>query len=452
MVHLSRDAISTRAHHACSWLARAACAFAGAWLLTLFATGWLAFVVLTPAAQQEQAPEDEPVELLVVLSSGQRVAGFLVESNDEGIVLRVRGAPLRLPRPEISSVTRLAPVIERYADMRASIDDDDLSTRVRLVEWLLERNKLEIARVELNDVLERDPDYAAARELDREINALEALRRRAAARAERQPEPEAPDRPGPQKLDEIPTLTEDQINLIKVYEVDVDDPPGLRVSRQTIDRLMQRYPSSPLIPTTREGRETLYAKPPEEVLSLMFRLRARDLYDEVIVEGQPRAFELFRSKVHATWLTNNCASNACHGGTEAGDLRLINRRRFRDETIYTNFLILERATLSDGTPLINYREPARSPLLHLGLMREQSLYPHPEVPSPAGVADRWRWVFRSTNDRQFRAAIDWINSMYRPRPDYPVEYPPPEPEPTTPDQEQPEPDPQPTGPPTPPPN
>ena len=34
-----------------------------------------------------------------------------------------------------------------------------------------------------------------------------------------------------------------------------------------------------------------------------------------------------------------------------------------DQVAYTNFLILERFKLDNGMPLINYAEPARSPLL-----------------------------------------------------------------------------------------
>ena len=34
-------------------------------------------------------------------------------------------------------------------------------------------------------------------------------------------------------------------------------------------------------------------------------------------------------------------------------------------------------------------------------------------------------VFHSTNDRRYQDAVEWIKSMYMPRPDYPVQYTPP---------------------------
>lgn len=157
----------------------------------------------------------------------------------------------------------------------------------------------------------------------------------------------------------------------------------------------------------------------------MFRLKAREFYNRVRVEGEPKAFGAFRDNVHRAWLVNTCASTACHGGQQAGRLWLANTSVNAERTIYTNFLILERYRLSDGTPLIDYEAPAKSPLLHLALPREESLYPHPLVATTRSAA--WRPVIGSVDDLRFREALAWINAMYRPRPDYPVTYQPPEP-------------------------
>jgi hypothetical protein len=80
-------------------------------------------------------------------------------------------------------------------------------------------------------------------------------------------------------------------------------------------------------------------------------------------------------------------------------------------------------------PLINYAEPASSPLLQMGLPRDESTIKHPEL--PASMAGRWRPVFRSPDDERFRRAVEWIRSMYGAkdgkRPEYPVTYEPPQP-------------------------
>ena len=74
--------------------------------------------------------------------------------------------------------------------------------------------------------------------------------------------------------------------------------------------------------------------------------------------------------------------------------------------------------------LIDWDDPARSPLLQMALNRSDSLTPHPDVGSGPGSRG-WRPVFRSTEDRRFQLAVEWIRSMYRPRPEYPIDYQPP---------------------------
>ncbi len=121
---------------------------------------------------------------------------------------------------------------------------------------------------------------------------------------------------------------------------------------------------------------------------------------------------------------NACSTTRCHGGADAGRLQLRTHRARTDETVYTNFLILDRFKLKDGTPLINHEQPESSPLLHLGLPRNDSLFPHPEAPIGDAGRDGWRMVFRKPSDRQFEQAVHWIKALYQPRPEYPVVYPP----------------------------
>ena len=74
-----------------------------------------------------------------------------------------------------------------------------------------------------------------------------------------------------------------------------------------------------------------------------------------------------------------------------------------------NLLLLEQAATSDGTPLLNWRNPAESRLLDLGKDPRAAKYPHPEVEGYTPVFHRGResWV---TN------VIEWLEMMYRPRP------------------------------------
>ena len=407
----------------------AACALALA--AVLLGVGQLQPADPPPAPVDEPSPPLAPDEVIIELIDGRQVTGLLVGETAEALVIRVEGIESRIPRLDIARLDLLPPVLDRYRAMRAAIRDDDAARRLDLAEWLRARDEFGMALFEVEGVLDREPVNGRARRMARLLEQLILLRAKAPTDDSQSPgttrdDPTAAaaptrDQPG------IPLLTEDQLNLIKVYELDLEDPPRLLIPREFIDELLERYKVHDLIPLSREGRRALYDAPPAEIVNLLFQLRARELYPRVRVLGQPEAMSLFRDTVHRTWLMNSCATSRCHGGAEAGRLQLATERTNADRTVYTNFLILERFRVPDpegaapeGVPLINYDNPSRSPLLQMGLPGEISLYPHPSL--IGRDAQRFRPVFRSTTDAPFRDAVAWLESMYRPRPDYPVNY------------------------------
>ena len=161
------------------------------------------------------------------------------------------------------------------------------------------------------------------------------------------------------------------------------------------------------------------ADQPLSVLRLLFELRARELYGEVEVLTEPRALNLFRQRVHNSWLINNCATTRCHGGLNAGRF-FLHRRGYKDKRVrYTNLLILDRLELDPDRPLIDYDEPRESLLIQHALSRDLARRPHPDVRG-------WRPVFTKANSRLLEDAILWIQSMLnQPRPEYPIEFEPP---------------------------
>jgi len=328
-------------------------------------------------------------------------------------------------------VTALGTPEERYRRMRPAIADDDVDRLITLARWLQGHRMYETALREVKLALASDPTNDEAwrlhRELESQVEMMESRRRLRADRDDAENEEAEPERR--ERIESrrealmrrieaarnIELLDEGEINLIRL---DLNDPPRLKIERETVERFLREYTDHPLIPTTREGREAFYRKSEEGILDVMFRVRAREFYGEVKVIDDPRSVDLFRKRVQATWLVNNCATSRCHGGPDTGGLWLVNRRKRSDASTYTNLLILERTSLGDGTPLIDYERPENSPLLQLGLPRGDTARPHPEVRG-------WRPSFRSRRSRSFRQSIDWIESMYKPRPEYPIEYTPP---------------------------
>ncbi|MFM9958411.1 MAG: hypothetical protein ACKVZJ_10055 [Phycisphaerales bacterium] len=368
----------------------------------------------------ERVREPEPGDrVLLVFNDGQSVEGEFVRSEPRFAIVRVSNVESPFDRRTLAQLIVLETPKSRFRALRAAVKDSDVERRIDLAIWARDQQLFDEGLAEAEGVLEIDPANVDAEKLRTELAMLVRLRAgrgdpQGRPRDEQDPPREAPRRP---RLDEFPLLTEAQVNLIKVFEVDLKDPPRMTIARETVDKLLTRYADHPLIPSTREAKEAFRLLPPERILETMFRVRARDLYGEVQVVENPESMKKFRDQVHSAWLINNCATTQCHGGSAAGRLLLTNRRPNADRSMYTNFLILDRFRTQDERSLIDWSEPERSVLLQMGLPRDDAIAPHPEVRG-------WTPAFRTRDDRRFQNAVDWLKMMYRPRPEYPVEYPP----------------------------
>jgi len=354
--------------------------------------------------------------VLLVFLDGQRVEGEFVRGEPGFAIVKVSNVETPFERSKLSQIIVVEPPAEQFVRLRAAIKDSDIERRIDLAAWARENGLYDEGLAEAEGVLLIDPGHADAIRLRAELSSLIRLRDAAGSGES----PSAPSRPAPATrpgLGDFPLLTPEQVNTIKVYEVDLKDPPKITVSRETVDRLLTRYADHPLIPTSREAKDGFRALPPEKILETMFKVRARDLYPEVRVVDNPASMKKFRDQVHSAWLVNNCATTRCHGGSAAGRLLLTNRRPNADDRVYTNFLIIDRFKTTEGRSLINWGEPERSILLQMGLPRDDAITPHPDVKG-------WSPTFRTRDDRRFRQAVEWMRMMYRPRPDYGVEYPP----------------------------
>ena len=388
-------------------------------------------------------------EIVLVMRDGQRLVGTLVEQSRDWFTLRIAGVEARIPTENVERIELQKPLRQRYEQMRSLIDDGDVERLLLVAEWLRSVGMYEEALHEIDHILRVEQFNDRARQLrdlvSRQIEMRD--RREQRERERREAERTAPAKPVEPEASEtddgsieseeeadaaeaagrkvplghrrdFPLLSESQVNLMKVYEMDLRDPPRILIERSTIDKLLQRYAGSTLLPSTKVERDRFYRKPPDEIVDLMFQLQARDLYSEVRVLGGVESMERFRDHVQITWLLQNCSTSGCHGDANSSGLTLYRRRPGSDQSVYTNFLILDRFRTSDGEALINWQTPDRSLLLQMGLNRDNAFRPHPEVKG-------WRAVFRSSSDRRFRQAVEWIESMYRPRTELPIEYDPP---------------------------
>lgn len=371
-----------------------------------------------PAAPETPAPRSQPEDgrvATVVLHDGQVISGTLVEENERAITLMINGIRTTIETRNVRESYIPAPTEERYRAMRATLADDDAESLVQLARWLMDKGRHDLALTELDGVLETEPFNDQARSLrviaEQNIKLLQSRNQRDEQdnRPARTTRPNEPD---------FPLLSAQDVNLMRVWEIDEKNPPLLTIPRETMQDVLAKYAGHPRVPESAGDRATLLKAEPAEHLRLLFALQAREFYPQVEVHEDPEAIRIFRDQVQKTWLRNACATALCHGGTEAGRLQLARSASTAPEVYYTNMYILERYRTNDGLPLLDFQQPAESYLLHMGLPRRDTATPHPLVRG-------WRPVFRSKDDRNYRRAADWIDALWTPRPDYAISYDPP---------------------------
>jgi hypothetical protein len=350
---------------------------------------------------------------IVCLLDGSIRRGVIVEDQFERVIIEIEGIRTVIPRASVDFVELEPSFEERYRHFKATLDRANPERHFALCRWLHEQRRYDLAAKELAE-LNGYANIPEARELARVVDAQIALARASAARGaagteapEAEPETEV-DAPGA-------ILSRADVNIIRVYEIDFRRPPEVVVPPETIDRLLRDYATNPLIPVDPDQRKAIYRAEPLDVVELMFKLRARELYPEIEVLSDPYSLTIFRQRVHDAWLMNSCATSACHGSPGAGRLFLFRRNAREPAVRYANLLTLERLEIDPQWPLVNYERPIDSLIIQFGLPRTMARRPHPPTPG-------WAPAFRRLTDRGVQHTVEWIEAMLQPRPEYPVEF------------------------------
>lgn len=360
---------------------------------------------------------DEPHPGIVEMRDGTILSGDLVSDGYDEVIIRIKGVNTRLERDAVLQARLDLTVEQKYRRFKELIDPEAWLRRFELASWLFEEARYDLARGELVEIVAKT-QLPQALELLKIVEAQIALENDALppGRWTERPTPDG-DR-GPVDLrDLLPQeiLSAEDVNIIRVYEIDFRSPPTrIHVSPETIRELTERYGADKRIPADSAGRTRLFRAEPLEIVDLMFQLKARDLYSRIEVQSEPPALNLFRQKVHDAWLIPNCSTSRCHGGLDGGRFFLHRRNSKSERVRYTNLLILDRWNELDR-PLVDYQDPGSSLIIQYALPRNEARFPHPEVKG-------WKPVFTPGNQRLLRDSLRWISTMYRPRPGYPVDF------------------------------
>jgi len=363
----------------------------------------------------------------VVLSDGSTHEGVVLEDSFDRVTIAIEGVPTRFERRIVDHVELFPTFDELYAAIKAAIPPSMHTRRLELCQWLIDQGRFDLAEVELLALRDDKPETPGLPRLLRLVQAQLAL---TAANdsdsstplddgSPSQPEDASPRGPvHPNDLLPTELLSQDDINLIRVYEIDFDKPPVVEVPADTIRSLLTAYGSHDSIPASSAQRNQIFQWDSLDVVRLMFDVRARDLYSQIKVVTEPHALNLFRQRVHNAWLIPNCATSRCHGGVSAGRLFLHSRNYKNERVRYTNLLILNRLELDPSKPLLNFEEPVNSLIIQHALPITEARFPHPDVPG-------WKPVFSRGNTDMLDDTLDWLRAMHPSHMNYPVEYEPP---------------------------
>ncbi|WP_221435316.1 hypothetical protein [Algisphaera agarilytica] len=339
---------------------------------------------------------------------GNVYRGELIRQTAEVVVLNVEGIDASFDQEDIAVFEILESPEQLYQRRRAELAKDDLAGRLALAREMRDLDALRWAKLELMS-LDRDfPEHPVVRD---ELAIVEAHQRLAQTRADdadnpRRDLPRRPERRGEVEGDEF--LSSRQINLIKVYEVDLSTEPRIVISDETLDSFFQKYSDNRLVPTGRRDRGAFKRLDGHEQLDLMFRVQARDLYDQVDVRQEPTPLARFRRTVNPQYVARYFAPTFGHG--EIPGLSLFNKRPEDEAEAYTNFYRLTQFRY-EGTPMIDRANPKLSLMLQWGLARESARFPAPDIPG-------WKPAFSSTDDTEYQRYVDWIDSLFKEDLDY----------------------------------
>jgi len=212
-----------------------------------------------------------------------------------------------------------------------------------------------------------------------------------------------------------PLLSDEAINLLKVYEIDLDSdpPPRIDFTDEVLHRFLEEYREDVRIPRGVQGQRDFINGEGAEQLRMMFTLRARQYYPEARIRSDIASFRAWRT-IHRQYVLGYFQGH--FGAGDVPGLYLFPRHRDSTRAELTNFFILTQTTI-DGRHMINRDNPEESLLLQWGLPRANARFAAPDI-------EGWRPYYRDTQDPRYLEHLEWIRSLVRfnQGSDYDIEY------------------------------
>lgn len=209
----------------------------------------------------------------------------------------------------------------------------------------------------------------------------------------------------PRAEKEDPLLSQDDIELMKVYEVDLEADPAPRIviPRDVIRDFIKEFQTDDAELRGKSNQDDFLRAKGHIQLDKFFEHKARDYYKHVRVRSQIESFREW-GNIHRRYILGYFQPT--FGAGSVPELYLFPRVRGldADRIEMTNLFILTQVAI-DGKPLIDRNVPEESLLVQWGLPRESAKFPAPED------IEGWEPKFKDTDDERFVEKVDWIKSL-----------------------------------------
>ncbi|MCC6683030.1 MAG: hypothetical protein IT445_19185 [Phycisphaeraceae bacterium] len=363
----------------------------------------------------------------VTTKSGNTLTGELLSEDANQVILEIAGIRTPIPRADIEKIEKLRTPQEEYDQRRAALANDDYEGRYQLAYDMFDKKNYTQSLTELAALKTDFPDQQIA--IDR-LTLLVNQRMKLEQMEQQKPAnvtspststitpATTPSTSQPTEPAQAEYLTEQQINIIRLWELPTDleaAKPRVFVPKEALDELFSKYQSDDQVPKGFEAQRAFRTRPGWQQLELIFQIKARDLYDKVQIREDPAPLREFRRTINPAYVARFFRTHFGTGQIEG--LKLLAHDIGSTAEAYTNFYIISTAEHA-GHKFIDRDQPAESLLLQWGLPREDAKYPAPETSG-------WRPFFHGLDDPIYANYLQWIDSLYD-RPDYGITYPPPE--------------------------
>lgn len=202
---------------------------------------------------------------------------------------------------------------------------------------------------------------------------------------------------------EDPLLPKEAIELIKVYEVDLesDPPPRVVIPRDELREFLKKFQGDDDELRGKSNQDAFLRASGHLQLGKFFQHKARDYYKHVRVRSKIESLREW-SNIHRRYILGYFQPTFATGAVP--ELYLFPRGRDTERIEMTNFYILTQV-LIDGKPIIDRNVPEESLLVQWGLPREAAKFPAPED------IEGWEPKFKDEEDERFVEKVDWIKSL-----------------------------------------